>query len=100
MIRYVMSNKHNQNQKRFVSNISPIQLQAKRAEFFANDENPYDYWPTGRSKWTINAGICQLTNVQKKLTLTDCIDNLSGITDFTCSDGTCVPMRQVKWTLS
>ena len=32
----------------------------KRAEFFANDENPYDYWPTGRSKWRINAGICQL----------------------------------------
>ena len=38
----------------------------KRAEFFATDENPYDYWPTGRSKWKIYAGICQLTNVDKK----------------------------------
>ena len=99
-VRHVKQTQSKSLKKKFVSNISPIQLQAKRAEFFANDENPYDYWPTGRSKWTINAGICQLTNVQKKLTLTDCIDNLSGITDFTCSDGTCVPMRQVKWTLS
>lgn len=38
----------------------------KRAEFFATDENPYDYWPTGRSTWRINAGICQLQNVDKK----------------------------------
>ena len=40
----------------------------KRAEFFANDENPYDYWPTGRSKWRINAGICQLKNKDRKYT--------------------------------
>ena len=26
----------------------------KYAEFFANEENPYDYWPTGRSVWNIN----------------------------------------------
>ena len=29
-----------------------------------------------------------------RLTLTDCIDNDSGITDFTCNDGTCIPMIQ------
>ena len=29
-----------------------------------------------------------------RLTLTDCIDNESGITDFTCNDGTCVNMQQ------
>ena len=37
----------------------------KYAEFFATDENPYDYWPTGRSRWQINSGICQLQNVGK-----------------------------------
>ena len=41
----------------------------KRAEFFANDENPYDYWPTGRSRWRINAGICQLKNKDRKYKL-------------------------------
>ena len=40
----------------------------KRAEFFASDENPYDYWPTGRSRWRINAGICQLKNKDRKYT--------------------------------
>ena len=32
--------------------------------------------------------------VSRKMTLTDCIDNLTGDNDFTCDDGTCVPMQQ------
>jgi len=67
----------------------------KYAEFFAEDSNPYDYWPTGRSTWNINEGICQLSGlVPKKMALTDCIDNETGERDFTCTDGTCVPMLQ------
>jgi len=67
----------------------------KYAEFFAEDSNPYDYWPTGRSTWLVNEGICQMSGlVPRKMTLTDCIDNDTGENDFTCTDGTCVPMEQ------
>jgi len=67
----------------------------KYAEFFAEDSNPYDYWPTGRSTWNVNEGICQMSGlVPRKMTLTDCIDNDTGAHKFTCTDGTCVPMPQ------
>lgn len=67
----------------------------KYAEFFAEDSNPYDYWPTGRSTWIVHEGICHLHgHVPRKMTLTNCVDNLTGDNDFTCTDGTCVPMSQ------
>ena len=63
------------------------------AEFFADDANPYSYYPTGRSTWKINSGICQLRdNVDYKMSLTNCIANDGSGYDFTCTDGTCVGM--------
>ena len=56
------------------------------AEFFADDANPYSYYPTGRSTWKINAGICQLRdNVDYKMSLTDCIMNDGTGYEFTCT---------------
>jgi len=67
----------------------------KYAEFFAEDSNPYDYWPTGRSTWNVNEGICQMSGKEPhKMTLTNCIDSMTGDNDFTCNDGTCVPMLE------
>lgn len=65
------------------------------AEFFADDSNAYDYWPTGRSTWNVNEGICRLSGlVPHKLSLTNCVEGSDGGNDFTCSDGTCVPMLE------
>ena len=76
------------------------------AEFFADDSNPYDYFPTGRSIWKVsmlgliigeilairlyqvNSGICQLKdNAEHKMSLTNCIYNDGSGYDFTCNDG-------------
>jgi len=63
------------------------------AEFFADDTNPYTYYPTGRTKWFINEGICQKKGlVPYKMSLTNCIYNDGSGYDFTCTDGTCVNM--------
>ena len=67
----------------------------KYAEFFADSQNPYSFWPTGRTTWIVNSGICRLHHHHPhKMTLTNCIDNKSGETSFTCTDGTCIPMEQ------
>jgi len=63
------------------------------AEFFADDSNPYDYFPTGRSEWSVNEGICQMKGgVIYKMSLTNCMYNDGSGYDFTCTDGTCVNM--------
>jgi len=63
------------------------------AEFFADDTNPYTYYPTGRTTWYINEGICQKKGlVPYKMSLTNCIYNDGSGYDFTCQDGTCVKM--------
>ena len=65
------------------------------AEFAAEDTNPYDYYPTGRSRWLVNEGICQLKGlVEYRMSLTDCMANDGSYYDFTCTDGTCNPMSQ------
>jgi len=63
------------------------------AEFFADDTNPYTYYPTGRTTWFVNEGICQRKGlVPYKMSLTNCIYNDGSGFDFTCVDGTCVLM--------
>jgi len=63
------------------------------AEFAAADDNPYQYYPTGRSTWLINEGVCQKKGlVPYKMSLTNCMFNDGSGYDFTCTDGTCVNM--------
>jgi len=65
------------------------------AEFAAEDSNPYDYYPTGRSTWFINQGICQKSGlVTYHMTLSNCIFNDGSGYDFTCTDGTCVNINK------
>ena len=65
------------------------------AEFFADDSNPYTYYPTGRTEWSIADGICQKKGlVPHKMSLTNCIYNDGSGYDFTCTDGTCVGMEK------
>ncbi|XP_023337222.1 uncharacterized protein LOC111708162 isoform X2 [Eurytemora carolleeae] len=65
----------------------------KYAEFAASDEDPYQYFPTGRSDWVINEGICAMKKgTEYKMTLTNCMYNDGSGYDFTCTDGTCVNM--------
>lgn len=67
----------------------------KYAEFYAEDSNPYDYFPTGRSLWFVNQGICQLDNNAKyKMTLSNCIFNDGTGYDYTCTDGTCISINK------
>ena len=63
------------------------------AEFFADDTNPYTYYPTGRTTWYVNEGICQRKGlVPYGMSLTNCIYNDGSGYDFTCADGTCITM--------
>ena len=68
---------------------------ARYAEFAAEDSNPYDYFPTGRSTWFVNQGICQLSGLQVySMSLSNCIFNDGSGYDFTCTDGSCVDIRK------
>lgn len=67
----------------------------KYAEFFADDTNPYTYYPTGRTTWLVNEGICKKKGlVPYELSLTNCMANDGSSYDFTCTDGTCVGMEK------
>ena len=67
----------------------------KYAEFPTEESNPYDYFPTGRSDWVVNSGICQLSDrAHHVMTLTNCVYNDGTGYDFTCTDGTCIPMDE------
>ncbi|XP_023336040.1 uncharacterized protein LOC111707216 [Eurytemora carolleeae] len=65
----------------------------KFATFAADDTTPYTYYPTGRNLWSINSGICAKSGGEEHLlSLTNCIMNDGSKTDFTCRDGTCIPI--------
>ena len=62
------------------------------AYYEPQDSNPYLFYPTGRGNWKVNSGICRLTNSEpRRLSLTNCVIG-GGKTDFTCRDGTCIPL--------
>jgi len=67
----------------------------KYATFAADDTRSYTFYPTGRTSWKINSGICRLAGgEERRLSLTNCVlDN--GRTDFTCRDGTCIPINNL-----
>jgi len=66
----------------------------KRATFRADDTRSYSFYPTGRTNWRVNTGICQLQDSDRRLSLTNCVLE-GGKTDFTCRDGTCIPINQL-----
>merc|ERR1719445_571552 len=66
----------------------------KYATFQADDTRSYTFYPTGRTTWTVNTGICRLNNADRRLSLTNCVKP-DGTTDFTCRDGTCVEINKL-----
>ena len=69
--------------------------QKRFAYYEAQDSNPYLFYPTGRGDWKINSGICRLANfASRRLSLTNCVIG-DGKTDFTCRDGTCIPINDL-----
>ena len=67
----------------------------KYAKFTADISSSATFYPTGRHTWKVNSGICKLSKGAKhKLSLTNCVlDN--GKTDYTCADGTCLPIEKL-----
>ena len=50
-------------------------------------------FPIGRNLWSFSHGFCgERTNVSQSLTLTQCAKDQ----EFTCDDGTCIPINQVS----
>jgi len=67
----------------------------KFATFAADDTRSYTFYPTGRTTWNINSGICRLSGgEERRLSLTNCVLD-DGRTDFTCRDGTCIPINSL-----
>jgi len=68
---------------------------SKYATFAADDTRSYTFYPTGRTTWKINSGICRLSDgEERRLSLTNCVLE-DGRTDFTCRDGTCIPINSL-----
>ena len=69
--------------------------QSKYATFAADDTRSYTFYPTGRTSWKINSGICRLSGgEERRLSLTNCVLD-GGRIDFTCRDGTCIPINSL-----
>ena len=67
----------------------------KYAKFSADISNSWTFYPTGRHTWKVNSGICKLSEGAKhKLSITNCILE-NGRTDYTCADGTCLPIEKL-----
>lgn len=50
-------------------------------------------FPIGRHDWEFSHGFCHREKlVEHSLTLSQCAEN----TEFTCNDGRCIPMDEVK----
>ena len=66
---------------------------SRYADYLAEDQDdPNGFYPTGRSKWTVAEGICQLKDAERPLSLSNCIWNNGSGYDFTCSTGRCIPI--------
>jgi len=75
--------------------IESLYDQTKYATFAADDTRSYTFYPTGRTSWKINSGICRLSGgEERRLSLTNCVLD-GGRTDFTCRDGTCIPINSL-----
>jgi len=47
---------------------------SKYATFAADDTRSYTFYPTGRTTWKINSGICRLSDgEERRLSLTNCV---------------------------
>ena len=67
----------------------------KYATFEADDTRSYTFYPTGRTNWKINSGICRMGGGEpRRLSLTNCVLD-GGKTDFTCRDGTCIDINSL-----
>jgi len=49
--------------------------------------NGSDIWPVGRKNWYLQSGVCEASETVQKLLLSSCLES-----EFTCGDGTCVPL--------
>ena len=83
------------NPKKQIWKIESLYDLNRYAFFEASDSDAFQFYPTGRGTWKVNSGICRLANGEpRRLSLTNCVLP-NGKTDFTCRDGTCIPINDL-----
>ena len=83
------------NPKKQIWKVESLYDKNRYAMYESSDADAFQYYPTGRGTWKVNSGICRLANfAQRRLSLTNCVRG-DGKTDFTCRDGTCIPINDL-----
>ena len=83
------------NPKKQIWKVESLYDKNRYAMYESSDADAFQFYPTGRGTWRVNSGICRLANfAQRRLSLTNCVRG-DGKTDFTCRDGTCIPINDL-----